>query len=368
MHIGETELKTEDTRHHAVELFRFLFAIQIAIFHSGDYFHVAVFGGGGYIAVDFFFLLSGFFLYRRIYMKKKENVQMYPVKDAAVYMVSRIKKIYPDYLLAFFSQFLLINCIVEKNCLKQTALNLLHSCWTLLLINEAGIGPIIYNGAAGWYLSALLIASYLVFYLAAKDTEIFIRYLAPIGMLGIYSLFYNKFGHLEIATEFCNTGGTLRAVAGISLGCICYHIFLFIDQYDYTECGKVLLDLLLLSLTAVIMWCEKRGFTQNDFICVLMFALLIPLLYAQKGYFTKVLQRPVFGFLGKISFLYFLNHRFILILFIQYFPGLDYVQMLPAYLALTFLFSVGMYWISVKMKNRTEFFFRKIKKLLVKTV
>lgn len=357
-------MKALDTKHNSIEFFRFLFALQIAVYHTWDYFEAPVFGGGGYIAVDFFFILSGFFMYRHICIGNKEGVKLCPSKDTAAYMISRIKRIYLDYLLAFLSQFLLLNCIVEKNCLKQTILNLLNSCWTLLLINEAGIGPIIYNGAAGWYLSALLIASYLVYYLAVKFPDTFIRYLAPIEMIGIYSFFYNRFGHLEIATEFCNTGGTLRAIAGISLGCICYHIFVFIDNFEYTKMGKFLFDFIELSLIIMIMWCEKRGFTQNDFICVLLFGLLIPLLYSQESHFTKLFQRPIFGFLGKISFLFFLNHRFILILFIQYIPGLTYVQMLPIYLLGTFIFSVGMYILSDKIRSRMISVCEKIKKTL----
>ena len=73
---------------------------MIMIYHFDTHFFVRSIvceGGvfGWYIAVDFFFMVSGFLLYQKA--EKDGNTL-----NAFGYTLGRVKKIYPAYLLAFF--------------------------------------------------------------------------------------------------------------------------------------------------------------------------------------------------------------------------------------------------------------------------
>ena len=80
------------SKNSRIEFWRFCFAIGIAIMHFGYY-------NGFYIAVDFFFMLSGFLL--------MTSMARHP--DWSVWKIfkGRLAGLYPHYLLSFLLGFLL---------------------------------------------------------------------------------------------------------------------------------------------------------------------------------------------------------------------------------------------------------------------
>lgn len=356
-------------RNRAIELFRFICALEIAVYHAWDYFGAPVIRGG-YLVVDYYLILSGFLMYKHLLreLKERPHITAHGGKAACNYLFIRFKGIYFEYFIAFVLQFILLNCVIENVGIKTIWNRLIESIWTLLLLNEAGIGPIIYNGAAGWYLSALLIASWVVYYIAVKSRQdFFCLFFAPAAVAVIYSIFYNGLGHMEIATEFYNISGTVRAFAGLCLGCISYHVYYRIKDLNLTLIGNTVVDVFVVGMLGLIVWIIAQGFSHLDFVGVMVFALLIILTYARWGYLIKLIDNPVSAWLGKLSFIIFLNHRFVLIVFLAYFPQLPMWKMLVAYVGLTFIFSVALLYLQTKVKKFLPVVVHNARDLLIQT-
>ena len=77
-------------RNIPIEFFRFLFICVICLWHFSN---VAMFVKHGYIAVEFFFILSGFYLYK--------NYRQDPEKDTFEYVLNRFKKLFPPFFISF---------------------------------------------------------------------------------------------------------------------------------------------------------------------------------------------------------------------------------------------------------------------------
>ena len=58
-----------------ISLWKFIFAIVIVLFHSNSYFspEKRLFMSGGYIGVEFFFIVSGFYLAKNIQNENKSS-------------------------------------------------------------------------------------------------------------------------------------------------------------------------------------------------------------------------------------------------------------------------------------------------------
>ena len=73
---------------YAIDIYKFLFTVGVCLMHyEGIYFlsENRMFEGF-YLAVDFFFVLSGFFLYRSIKSSKYESAWQYTKKKAKEFM------------------------------------------------------------------------------------------------------------------------------------------------------------------------------------------------------------------------------------------------------------------------------------------
>lgn len=351
-------------KRQAIELLRFVFSIIIVLYHTWDYFEAPVHFIGGYIAVDFFFVLSGFFLFRSASaVSPPSSSEDGSISKATLdYTFRRIRRLYPEYLFAFLLQFWFMNLFVWNNTVYSSIKNGFDAIWTLLFLNMAGLGIPTYNGPT-WYLSSMLIAGFLLYYLIKKNAPLFQRIIAPLSILVIYSYFNNTVGHTQIAIEYYGIacGGTIRAIAGMSLGCISYAIYRKLDKLTFTAAGKIVLSIVEAVLCCgILVAIYQSGFTKGDFLIILGFSVWIPLVISQKSFLSQFMNNKFSSWLGTISYSIFLNHRLILLLFISYFKGLEYYQMVPLYLISVLLFGVTAHYFVHYIQGKVGFLCKRI--------
>lgn len=82
---------------YTLDLAKFAFTLMIAVYHLWTHYRMP--GRGGYIAVEFFFVLSGYLLAMKADLSGEQTVMQYTW--------SRIKKFYPHYLFSFLVLFFL---------------------------------------------------------------------------------------------------------------------------------------------------------------------------------------------------------------------------------------------------------------------
>lgn len=128
-------------RNYTVEFYRFITIIFIAVFHFGiQYTGKFHWPKGGYLGVEFFFILSGFFLMREANKDKIKGES--DSKLSVNYLLSKLKRLYPDYLLIIFI-FLLFNIFKDKLFSAKYVFEWLYKeIWELLFLHDFGIPDI----------------------------------------------------------------------------------------------------------------------------------------------------------------------------------------------------------------------------------
>ena len=197
--------KMTNNRLVSIEALRFIFMLVIAVWHFGrinPFTH-------GYIAVDFFFILSGFLLYGS-YMRHKYDVLQYTV--------AKLKRFYPEYFMVFVVAFLLkLNILLRDGDAVSVLLNSMSEG---LLIHSVGVFSSGIN-ATSWYVSVLLVGGGILYAVLYCNKKVALSIVFPLLILLSYTYLLAFNGSLE---QFANDGFVsqclLRGMAGMALGCV----------------------------------------------------------------------------------------------------------------------------------------------------
>lgn len=203
-----------------IELFRFIAAMSIAIYH----FEIVCMGASiylphNYIWVEFYFVLSGFFLARNALCGN--NV------SAWQYVATQLKKLYPLYFVAFIFSFLTENISLEVPFTEMIS-KFWSAKWEMLLCYIFN-APAAYNGGgAPAYIPALLICSLLIYFLIKKDKDLFVHIIAPVSIMVGLGYILSTYGHLSVWTTWglLLPLGVVRGFAEMSFGALCYIVIL----------------------------------------------------------------------------------------------------------------------------------------------
>lgn len=193
-------LVVNNMRIHSFDFFRFFFTLQICMWHMDSCLN---FMNKGYIAVEFFFIMSGFFLYKS---SIKDNAQ--GVFD---YTINRIKRFYPPMLIMLIPTLLLTwNSMAPSRLFND-----------IFFISNSGVFGEAVNGTL-WYLNILVIGGGFIYAMLKHFRSISISLILPLIVLLIYTYIFSKNeGRLEVwNVVHCFYMPLLRGIAGISLGVI----------------------------------------------------------------------------------------------------------------------------------------------------
>ncbi len=227
-------------RNGTLEFMRFVFCLTILFFHIGKYTYgspsltkgvfLALFPHGA-MGVEFFFLLTGLFLAQSLdkqlqRAEKKTNV----FADTGKYFWKKYISTFPQHIVAFavlFGVMVLIHLDMPE-----------WSAWdrfcqaipNLFLIQMTGVMGSPLNHIE-WYLSAMLIAVIIVYFLCRLNFKVVTRYVAPVASIGLLVWMCCEFPSLTGVTRPMYIGGGLsvykgdiRALAEILLGTFVYSL------------------------------------------------------------------------------------------------------------------------------------------------
>lgn len=206
-------------RNGTIDFFKFVGAVMIAGYHAG---WLGLNGSGahenspffrGYIAVEFYFIVSGYLL-----AAKAANYGGGSVFDANLKMIRKkflgiFAYLYPAALAGH-----VVYTMVSYSP-RRLSSNLLLSTSELLSLQMLGF-PTFNAARSTWYLSALMFASFLIYPLLCKYGEACGKYVAPLCALFLYGLIMKNTGFLGTLYEWYGVvfTGMLRGIAGIFWG------------------------------------------------------------------------------------------------------------------------------------------------------
>lgn len=260
----------------------------------------------GYLGVDVFFIIAGYFLMQS-FIKKKGT--------ACDYTIHRLKQVYLPYLISFglagildykrLTSFQGFDGFIETYAPFSTFLT---------LTEEAGFifhSPVILVG--GWYLSVLVIGGFLLYGLLEFDDKLTTKVLLPFSLLLGYTFLFSEKPSLE---NFSIVGAfsfpLLRGFLDMGTGVLLFTIFG--DEQELLILHRKQIS--IVSIAALVLFCAillvQKPLDCFLLICAPLFitGALIPDTWVQRFYngaHTKVLP-----FLGSLSLELYLIHQPIL--------------------------------------------------------
>lgn len=321
-------------RNYAIDFYKFLFSCIIFILHIRKYgnFGPNEMFNGGYLAVEFFFIVSGFFMMSSISKKGicgNETPGLFTFK----YLFTRYKHLMPQYWLSIVV-LLLVNKIINPGF--QIIKNLQKGFPSIFAFQIFIDGSV---HSQLWFVSALLWASALVYYLILKSKDFSIYVLFPFGILTYLGLIKSKIGYIDLVNnEKFYLAAFGRAFFEIAFGCVLCEIFIKIQHKKLNPILMSGVEIILSVIVIIVMWRTRRDY--KDFIMVFLLGVLIVILALNRGYVSKMLNNKFSAFLGSISYSIYVNQNAFQQFSLQKFSQYNFYTIICISLGLTILYSI----------------------------
>lgn len=299
-------------RNGIIDLMRFVFCIVIVVFHSRNLgaSNNPLFAEAGYLCVEFFFIVSGFLMAKTaLTMQKNEPLGVETVQ----FLWKKIRSILPYFLLAVFFSYG-SKVILNGYSLSETVRNFMLGIWDLTFLNASGL-----NGfrliRATWYLSAMYLGMLLLFPMIRKWKTTFTHIIAPLISIFLLAYLFNTKNSLD---QYINNWkllypGLIRAVAELSLGCICYIICERVKSASYTNFSRILFTLVQVLGYGFVIYCMHNMPSGKNFeyILIPIIAACVILSFSGQGIGAPFFTGKFFPWLGKMSLIIYLNHMWV---------------------------------------------------------
>lgn len=256
---------------NAIYFWKIIFTYMIVIFHFYPFLWMLNGKGcvvGWYIAVEFFFMVSGYLLY--------DNIDRYKTQlgNAWSYTLHRYKAIWGKYIISFMCIFIII-CIEQSYKVRSIAGALIDAFPEMILLQGVGLNRgWNYINPTLWYLSVLIIGGYIIYWFLIYKEELFVKIIAPIVVVVGYSYLYRMVGSMDAVIDTVNFYENQALIRGICD--MCMGIFAVkLNRWMRKEITSMTL-LRLVGVTlfvAIILMSMISGNSTNDFTYVL---LLVP--------------------------------------------------------------------------------------------
>lgn len=308
-------------KNNAIEFYKYVAACIIFCLHArGRYGNFETNTGAfyaGYLAVEFFFIISGYMMMQSIERKQlSDNSEV----SAVQYLISRYMRLYPHYIIA-----ILLLVIVNAFFLhgfKHPGFYL--ECFPEFFALQVFWSPnTIYTPL--WFVSALIWASFPAYYLILKRRDFSIYILFPLAFLLFLGVAYESAGTVDIIPgKVAPFLSYFRAFAEIGWGAVLYvftsKVKNSVEKFPTLFLGVI--EVLLFAAMVYIMFFRRRDYM--DFVCVFIVSALIVLAACKCGAFNKALDNRFSGLLGGGSYSMYTIH-IIVIVFIKFlFPEYPY--------------------------------------------
>lgn len=273
-----------------IEALRFVFMVVIAVWHFSrinPFTH-------GYIAVDFYFLLSGYLLYGS-YVRHKY--------DALKYTVEKLKRFYPEYIFVFVIAFLMkLNLLLRDSDAVTLFLNAIPEG---LMINSVGV----FGGGvnpASWYVSVLMVGGGIIYAILYCSKKVALGVVFPLFVLLAYTSILGINGSLEqFSSDWFITQSLLRGMAGMALGAV---LAAFKERFSESLAKKrMVLDVACL-LAVVVVCIVLFSVKHYDRFALLAFSVLIISCFVPSTLINRIFKSAIWVKLGGITFEMLLVH------------------------------------------------------------
>lgn len=341
-------------KYTAIELIRFLAAIAVAMYHFGSfYLKVEKFFPLSYIFVEFFFIISGFFMMKHI-CEKEHPMEPIP------YVLKKIKGFYPVYVITFFVQLIIFSVSNSLNSIGEVLGQLFHFKWELLLLHTAGFiqDPtfgVDYLQGQTWYLSAMVIALLLAYPLAKYYHKIFIHIICPLSCIIIYSYIAQTQGTMNVGNEYFGfiLAAIPRGFAGTCAGCITYNVCTCLNDKEINKKMANILELGVYAAVVALFVLGRKFENEDGIFYVIIFSVIVTMAVLNQTTISRFLNEKLtkpLTILGKYSLYLYLCHWNVLMIMRYLIPDMKAVPAFGIYIVGNLIYSLLLMWIDRKIR------------------
>ena len=329
-----------------IELWRFIFTVAIALGHLNTFIWRStgenlIFTGGRVLA--FFLFLSGYFLmahYKKVKASKK-NLDETPAKQAWKYAGGKFKALYPALFMGVLLAFIVRNAI-NGTKITQIFGVFMDSIWEFLGISQIGaVGLLelkslsfdvtlgtsqLWNGPL-WYISALIIASLILYYIVSKSEDFFTGIFAPLFII----LTYASVGLTDAGWDRTMVNaiglpnGLSRVMAGMCFGMLMYYVVEYFRKKKFSEVMTMVFSLLHIGIAIFFLYTIYAGITWSEFTNGIILFVFCVVLLTNKDYICVLYNKSgLCNFLGRLSLYYYAVHIVFVFLLAYLFPEMSY--------------------------------------------
>ena len=306
----------KDKKITTIQLWKFLLVIGIII---GNVNNIVWKNSGqkliftGSFFISFFMFISGYYLVKHY---KENKSKSNPSLNAWRYALSRFSYIYPALLGGTLFVFIIKNITLGTSII-DTGKYFMNSIWEFIGLGSLGLSLNLWNEPL-WYLSALIIASLILYYILNKNEDLFVGILAPvIIILSIYLI--NIFGSSTFPFNL------IRIISGLSMGMLLYYLTEYFQKKKYNETLTMIFSILHILLAMFLIYTAYKGIIWSEDTHALFIFIFCLILLVNKDYvgalyndskICELLGRlALYMFSCHLGFIYFLNWAF---------PKMDY--------------------------------------------
>ncbi len=291
-------------RFDALDSIRGLAALVVVLFHLH-------YGFPGYLAVDLFFILSGFVLSYRYF--NPHNQGDISLTD---FTVARLSRLYPLHLFTLMAVLLFY---LATDFPDKGDGNLYTFLQHVFLLQNTGMSTwwVSWNQPS-WSISVEFWVNLIVFaWLAWRANTLMLLILSIVGYSVLIANIKHLDVHIQLLFSFLN-GGMVRCFAGFFLGMVLYRWFIVLKNHPLKASSPTLAFglfslaeiALVLAAVSLVFWAPMR--TKMDFNAPFVFAALVFCFAWQGGIVSWLFAKLRIAFLGTLSYSLYLNHFWLL--------------------------------------------------------
>jgi len=293
----------------SLDVLRTILALTIALGHffiwNGK---LGIIPQSFYMAVDIFFVLSGFVLTQKTIHSKIEETSRF----ANQFAFKRFFRIYPLYILLFvvctLMQLIEFGKDVDSFHYFLKSFFLLQAMGFETNANHIFADTVI---RISWSISVELWMGLLFFplvFILKKHTKILLIFCLILagGATSLIIFFSPNYLNVNLQRIGFLTFGGIRCAGGLALGCISFFIFEYLNRTNFRKDFYVILELLVFAACLSCFFLEMH----YHFIAPYLFAILIAVLALNRGWFSRLLSLEIFSSLRPLSYGIYLIHPF----------------------------------------------------------
>lgn len=278
-----------------IEFYRYLFMVILLAWH-GNYGFMA----HGYLVVEFFFILSGYFIMNSCNISSKSTAE---------YTINRVKRTYVKYFIALCIAFLyfgILHSIVHKTFNTNLLFNFIQEA---LLIQNIGIFHGNFNYPM-WYFSVLIVGGHFLYYICRNHRQASVNFIIPLISLLILTFLFQQ----QDSIENFHTYGILyaalaRGIAGMGIGIILWSL---VHKSNIIKEGggqyhSKLLDATVLISLAITLFIMYTNNCYDKYVYIL-FPIILFGAFTNNSFLSSILTHRIWDKLGGVTFEIFVLH------------------------------------------------------------